>query len=1123
MSTLRAAAGAPALTAQASGASDFEEQDDEGGAEEQAPSSTVLLFSKLSEPREGDRSPLVPGDDAAATWSGVRKALPGGRTGKTRSGDELTRIAQKIDSLGASRLGGSSSGSGSDDAGVKKGRGDGAEGVWVWSGGDAADVRVSIPEVLSAEAVEENLRAAVLESERGSVANYGLITAPSAAHPPLEENPPEPVPRSCHAPHVAIDLSDSDEDPNADLSLEDDSGDVVVVEVGGNSRDQRKNKAASEGETTRLQELAYLMADSGCSFVFTLLLIAMDQVFFFLSLLYMLRGMSSVGFTTSHIAVDCITAVSFFFEVNLRLYSYGAKYFFHSILRRVDYSVCTLNAGMILASFIARQTRWLLVVRYIRLVRTLTVVVMWRERRIKTQAMLELEELAVLLENERSEQNRLVKWRIDSDAIAMGDAAGHGVFGAVFLGLFRGTLVAIKQLYQNNNQAAEYTSIEDEAVTLVNLRHPNVVLFMGFVHEIDKLWIVTEYCSRGSLRDLLDSTSLRLTQNRVLKFALGAARGLAYLHGQDSPVLHLDLKTSNILISSGWETKLADFGLSKNIDNIENNKFAGTIQYSAPEILESNTFSEAADVYSFGICLWEMAAREIPFEGTSPMEVLWGVVKENRRPPLDVIREKPREWLAQQRQPSSHGMPTDELQLHDFNDTAKTRTRIDAAVVVAAGSLKSAAKTKARLSLPQLSANLPSADFSGLKRKALTYSTGTTPSPAQRKGLQLGDVLSPVPTMHARAQNREGHLSPESVQEPSHDANSWTSSANSALDYWPIVPPQRSSQSNSVSKSERRSERVSQGSNALRPKRTGRMIRKMSKAFSNTSDKSSNSSAPSATSDRSNKSVELDLARKERRKRGSVLKMNGLGGSTAGSVAGDGDDDTGCHSSGSRVDLMADRIVGSPKTPAGPPKGLDVLSSKVSAKIQLFDDRPNVAKRGMVAPPSLTAAVLPAKVKDALQFKRSMNDDGMTEGGASPSGVPRVTLTNAWGDDPSARDRVIAQPTPKRCNTFQKRMQSFSTLPPKPSRGADDVLKGQDERMEMAARSEAARNMSQSPQSSGIRGGVEMSDEYVELITRCWAKSPADRPTADEIVWRLVSMIDGQIRASHDHPQESPT
>lgn len=379
----------------------------------------------------------------------------------------------------------------------------------------------------------------------------------------------------------------------------------------------------------------YQIIDSVPLTLLIFLLMATDFTFFLISYLFTLHHHSSPLFAELYQIIDWLTAVIYLLEVNIRLYAYGPYFYFHGALRSLDYVVASSNTIFVIFYQLFTE-QWVLATRLVRTLRMVTALTTWRERKLKCRTRQQLESLATLLEKEKSDRSKLTKWRIDPEAIAIGEHAGRGGFGTVFSGLFRGTLVAVKQVsYPDHNHAV--TSIEEEAVTLVNLRHPNVVLFMGFVHEPSQLWIVTEYCSRGSLRDLLDDAKLTLTEGRILKLALGAARGLAYLHGQDPPVLHLDLKTSNVLISSGWDAKLGDFGLSRSIDKIEKDWFSGTMQYAAPEILESNVFSTAADIYSFGICLWEMAAREVPFQGLSPMAVLWGVVKSKLRPSLESI------------------------------------------------------------------------------------------------------------------------------------------------------------------------------------------------------------------------------------------------------------------------------------------------------------------------------------------------------------------------------------------------------------------------------------------------------------------------------------------------------
>lgn len=947
-----------------------------------------------------------------------------------------------------------------------------------------------------------------------------------------------------------VDLSDSDEDPNADLSLEESCGNSLVQgarnenDVGGANNSEQLN-------ISRLQEIAYVMADSVLPVLWVALIIIVDHMCFFYALTYMQRGLSRPAkFLTVYTVIDIITAVSYCVEVNLRLFSYGREYYFHSWVRGLDYSVCMMNTGfVILRLALTNGPRWLLVSRYIRLARFSFVSILQRERRVKLDAIQELEELARLLETERSEQNRLIKWRIDSTAIAMGEAAGKGGFGAVFLGLFRGTLVAIKQLYQNNDKAAEYTSIEDEAVTLVNLRHPNVVLFMGFVHEPDKLWIVTEYCSRGSLRDLLDNNKLSLTQSRILKFALGAARGLAYLHGQDPPVLHLDLKTSNILISSGWDTKLADFGLSRNIDNIQNNTFAGTIQYSAPEILESNTFSVAADIYSFGICLWEMAARDIPFDGISPMEVLWGVVKEQLRPPIDVITKQPSvrmpidptavpqvSEVGASSQPEVYRTPS----ILDSGEQPSTETLIDAAVVVASGCVRKAETQRIRLSLPSVQ-NLENSETDSMKRYV-------------KSNPNLDAIMSPVSEAPGTPFPVNDTPTSQSSHMLGHLPSDWVPS------YISPVP---------IHKSDLESDRPTKSAldrNSFPLKTRGKMSHWSNQSNRNSgSTKSSGASSPvgsqASLGSRQSLSSNPALGKEER----LIRRVTRISATRAAPVkkfsrnGASGADFDASHGgqSPTKGRNSNDQIVTEERSPNN--NDLDALTSKLTAKIQLLDDRPSVAKRSpkannasTIANVGMPPAAIATKVIDAFRLKRGSGDDpryledrhesdissfdagstmkkrswgipdgsitrGRSGGRVSDSSLSRHRSagTGIWAD--GAASGSTTRGTNMGADTFQRRLESFSTLPvatsPRSTQPAVDGLgvTGADE-IEMATRSELASTDTNAMGGSAKDGAVLMSEEYVDLIKRCWSQDPSERPSADELVWRLVAIIDGQIR-----------
>lgn len=959
------------------------------------------------------------------------------------------------------------------------------------------------------------------------------------------------------SPHTVVEtsFSSNSSDPNADLSFEDsDAGSdgirspeayrggskaaTLATRILSNKASKLVTKASGnslvslpssvcEPEISQFQEIAFRMADSSVSFAVIGVALLVDQTFFLVGLLNLLNGSNIAAWNTSHTIEDGIIGALFFGEVNLRLFSYGPRYYFHSVLRQIDYLVCMLNAVTVFINIVFfPTTNWLHVVRYIRLFRLLTVTVLRRERRVKAEALVELEELAVMLEDERSEGNRLVKWRIDSDEIAMGTAAGSGGFGAVYLGLFRGTLVAVKQLYQT--KVAENTSIEEEAVTLVNLRHPNVVLFMGFVHEPDKLWIVTEYCSRGSLRDFLDGENLHLPASRILKFALGAARGLAYLHGQDPPVLHLDLKTANILISSGWDSKLADFGLSRNIDNIENNTFAGTIQYSAPEILEDNEFSVAADVYSFGICLWEMAARDIPYEGTSPMEVLWGVVKEGLRPPLDDITTAKAEPNVRDTTANAEH-PRHPPQIHEGSKDIEQRdkkidARIEAAMVVAAGSVQQAKACRQRISLPPKVTQSLANDAAVLLRRKTVEESRVPFISTKENAADFDDVLSPVTT---------GALTP--------------SSGSSRMFDWPkYLGASSLSNSNELHISSKSQTEAAPGDSRYRKSSS-------SLGLYLPSGKSSPSQlTPYPVEQKHNNGIDIESqlpvakpakspssSRKNKNAFHGPKKSNGLKdpepvrdfeensitkGDSSGSIANP-------HSMGTESGNNSKRVAA-----AGGNTGLDAIATKVTQKIKALDDRPLVAK-SFYGPSSLAnAPVLPnqllPKIKqelDSLVSRTSprvgrgspeLATSRLTRGLTDPAEpVSRSSVKSSPEERPSTDRQDPAQEANdagsgklKKQSTFQRRLESFSGMAPLTGSPVAPVVTDARTDIEIAAQSEMLGRKMRPKATTTQRGPVKMPAAYTNLIEKCWSHNAEDRPTADDLVWQLVSMIDEQIR-----------
>ncbi|OWZ09650.1 TKL protein kinase [Phytophthora megakarya] len=249
----------------------------------------------------------------------------------------------------------------------------------------------------------------------------------------------------------------------------------------------------------------------------------------------------------------------------------------------------------------------------------------------------------------------------------------EGAAGSVYKAQWLGIEVAMKviklpnggtagvvdaELYRTIIQNSEEAFIE-EAKLCSRLRHPNITLFMRAGYYEGKLGILTEYCSRGSLKDVL-KRHFPLSWRRKVALALHISKGLTYLHARNPTYIHRDLKASNILVTETWQAKLADFGISK-VSNFVNRvrysertvslaeqnpsvsdeltSFAGTWRWNAPEILQDPhncRYSRATDMYSFGMVLWEIASDgAVPFSDTKfDFEVREKVLVE-QRPPIN--------------------------------------------------------------------------------------------------------------------------------------------------------------------------------------------------------------------------------------------------------------------------------------------------------------------------------------------------------------------------------------------------------------------------------------------------------------------------------------------------------
>ncbi|XP_068656974.1 L-type lectin-domain containing receptor kinase IX.1-like [Aristolochia californica] len=198
---------------------------------------------------------------------------------------------------------------------------------------------------------------------------------------------------------------------------------------------------------------------------------------------------------------------------------------------------------------------------------------------------------------------------------------GQGGFG----GVYKGTLsnnstafetVAVKKIARGSKQGRkEYVT---EVTVISRLRHRNLVKLIGWCHEYGEFLLVYECMPNGSLDSYLFGKKLSLKWKVRYKIALGLASALLYLHEEwEQCVIHRDIKSSNIMLDSNFNTKLGDFGLARFIDHelgSQSTVVAGTMGYLAPECITTGKASKESDVYSFGVVALEIACGRKPVD-----------------------------------------------------------------------------------------------------------------------------------------------------------------------------------------------------------------------------------------------------------------------------------------------------------------------------------------------------------------------------------------------------------------------------------------------------------------------------------------------------------------------------
>jgi serine/threonine protein kinase len=302
-------------------------------------------------------------------------------------------------------------------------------------------------------------------------------------------------------------------------------------------------------------------------------------------------------------------------------------------------------------------------------------------------------------------------WEISAKDLEIVEAIGSGAFGEVYRGRMWGTDVAVKLLPQGSVTDEALESLKAEVTILSQLRHPNVVLYLGACTTPPDIFVVTEWCERGSLQSSLYDHSVPMSVANRLGMAIQTAQGMCYLHSPERKIIHRDLKSHNLLVTRDFSIKVADFGLtimrsasgaSQVVDSslkqskpgdigsdksrqsesvlklskgaigegVFSNRLKqeslapvheeegqaygvhGTPQWMAPEVLEGQRYNGSVDVYSFGVVLCELFSRILPFSDTyKRFEFVDAVLEEGAMPTIprwcDALSSEPATWCTE--------------------------------------------------------------------------------------------------------------------------------------------------------------------------------------------------------------------------------------------------------------------------------------------------------------------------------------------------------------------------------------------------------------------------------------------------------------------------------------------
>ena len=206
----------------------------------------------------------------------------------------------------------------------------------------------------------------------------------------------------------------------------------------------------------------------------------------------------------------------------------------------------------------------------------------------------------------------------------------------------------IKEVILGNLSMQKQQEALKEAKILSQLKHANIVSYVDSFVENSKLHIVMDYADGGDLAQAIEkrksvSPYKYYAEYEIMAIFIQICLGLRYVHSLN--ILHRDMKTGNIFLTSEGIVKLGDFGISKEMNYTEDlaKTQIGTPYYLSPEICNSEAYGKKSDIWSIGIILYQLITLELPFQGSSLAEVIRQICSESHKP-INVVKENQRNF-----------------------------------------------------------------------------------------------------------------------------------------------------------------------------------------------------------------------------------------------------------------------------------------------------------------------------------------------------------------------------------------------------------------------------------------------------------------------------------------------